>query len=127
MGLFTATASNATSLSCQKGIDPPKNDLIVIFQHGKVIKVEGESNEKSVRTTGEETLQIAGSNNIIYAKGGLKSLIINGMNNEIYVDRINNVKIEGGNNLVSYKMTADLSGKPRVVSKGYNNDIVKTK
>ncbi|MFD1769012.1 DUF3060 domain-containing protein [Sphingobacterium suaedae] len=108
-------------------IDPPKNDLIIIYQHGKVVKVEGMNNEKKLITNGDETLQIAGSHNVIYAIGGLKSISISGINNEIYVDRIHNVKIEGTNNLVHYKLANGKAGKPVINLKGERNDVIKVR
>lgn len=108
-------------------LNPPKNDLIIIYSHGKVVKVEGMKIEKTISTVGDETLQIAGSNNIVYAKGGLKNVVINGMNNEVYVDKISSVTIDGGNNIVQYRLSATKSGKPSIKSKGGNNDILKAK
>lgn len=107
--------------------DPPKNDLIIIYKHGKVVKVGGEYLEKSIATRGDEILQIEGSNNIVYAKGGLKEVVINGMNNEVYVDRLHAVKIDGINNLVQYKLAPNKAGKPTVTTKGANNDILQAK
>ncbi|GHE23181.1 DUF3060 domain-containing protein [Sphingobacterium griseoflavum] len=107
-------------------LNPPKNDLIIIYSHGKIVKVQGTKIEKTIATFGDETLQIAGSNNIVYAKGGLRNVVINGMNNEVYVDKINSVTIDGGNNVVQYKLSSTKSGKPAIHTKGGNNDILKT-
>ena len=52
---------------------------------------------------------------------------INGMKNDVYVERIKRVRIDGGNNLVQYKLAANKNGKPLISLKGYNNDILKTK
>lgn len=123
VGTFMVQASSKQS----NELNPPKNDLIIIYSHGKVVKVEGMKIEKTISTVGDETLQIAGSNNIVYAKGGLKNVVINGMNNEVYVDKISSVTIDGGNNTVQYKLSATKSGKPSISSKGGNNDILKTK
>ncbi|WP_208292231.1 DUF3060 domain-containing protein [Sphingobacterium paludis] len=101
--------------------------MIIIFKEGKIVKVEGTKIEKSIAVSGTETLQIEGSNNIIYAKGGLRAVVINGANNEVYVDKINSVKIDGGNNLVQYQLSANKAGKPLVILKGTNNDISKAR
>ncbi|TDS17209.1 Protein of unknown function (DUF3060) [Sphingobacterium paludis] len=126
--LFCFAVLNSKAASYQDNtLNSPKNDLIIIFKEGKIVKVEGTKIEKSIAVSGTETLQIEGSNNIIYAKGGLRAVVINGANNEVYVDKINSVKIDGGNNLVQYQLSANKAGKPLVILKGTNNDISKAR
>lgn len=124
---FLCHLSSYASSAQSNDAHPPKNDIIVIYKQGKVVKVEGVKTERVITTGGDETLQIEGSNNVVYARGGLKEVVINGMNNEVYVDRITRVRIDGGNNLVQYKLAANKNGKPFISLKGHNNDILKTK
>ncbi|WDF69929.1 DUF3060 domain-containing protein [Sphingobacterium oryzagri] len=125
--LFLSVSFAFATSGGSKDAKSPKNDLIIIYKEGKVVKVDGANIEKSIATQGDEILQIEGSNNIVYAKGGLKSIVINGANNEVYVDRIHTVKIEGVNNLVQYKLSPTKEGKPTVSTKGGKNDILKAK
>lgn len=125
--LFVSLSAVFAASGESSDVDKPKNDLIIIYKHGKVVKVDGANIEKSIATSGNEILQIEGSNNIVYAKGGLKEVVINGVNNEVYVDRLHAVKIAGDNNLVQYKLSPSKGGKPTVSSKGSKNDILKAK
>ena len=127
ISLFLGSLTSKAASYQANALNPPKNDLIIIFKEGKTVKVEGTKIQKSIAASGTETLQIEGSNNIIHAKGGLKSVVINGANNEVYVDKIHSVTIDGGNNIVQYQLSANKAGKPRVVLKGANNDILKTR
>ncbi|KGE15844.1 DUF3060 domain-containing protein [Sphingobacterium deserti] len=125
--LYVGVAGSKASPYQVNTLNPPKNDLIIIFKEGRIVKVEGTKIEKSIAASGTETLQIDGSNNIIHAKGGLKGVVINGANNEVYVDKIHSVKIDGGNNTVQYQLSANKTGKPVVMLKGANNDILKAR
>ncbi len=108
--------------------ESPKN-FIIIYQQGKTIKVEGTKSERNIQSEGDEVLHVKGSHNVVVVKGGLKSVMVKGMHNEVYVDRLEEVTIDGEHNKVSYKSIPDKKAvlKSTIVQGSKNNNVVKAK
>lgn len=103
--------------------DPYTDSTAGIVQ--EEIVIEGVGVNKTVETTGKETIRIEGTNNKITIVGGCTLIKIEGVDNTVTVDDVKTVNIEGTGNKVNYKKSSNADGNLKSSISGVNNKITK--
>ena len=91
---------------------------------GKKIEVEGVGHKLNYTLNGG-TVEVSGGDNTVTIKGNAKKISVSGTGNKVYIDKVDNVAIEGGSNTVYYKTSGTKSGKPNASLTGVGNKVVK--
>lgn len=91
---------------------------------GKVIEVEGVGHKLNYTLNGG-IVQVSGGDNTVTVKGSAKKISVSGTGNKVYIDKVDNVTIEGGSNTVYYRTSGTKSGKPNSSLTGVGNKVVK--
>lgn len=90
----------------------------------KKIEVEGVGHKLNYTLNGG-TVEVSGGDNTVAIKGNAKKISVSGTGNKVYIDKVDKVSIEGGNNTVYYKTAGTKSGKPDASMTGVGNKVVK--
>ncbi|MBL3547274.1 DUF3060 domain-containing protein [Chryseobacterium sp. KMC2] len=88
--------------------------------NGTKIEVNGVGHRQNLISNGGNAV-ISGSDNIITIKGSITTIQVSGASNTVYIDKINNISIEGSGNIVFYKSSGRKSGKALVSLTGIEN------
>lgn len=91
---------------------------------GKTIQVEGVGHKLNYTLNGGN-VEVSGGDNTVTVKGSARKVAVSGTGNKVYIDKVDNVTIEGGGNTVYYKTSGTKSGKPNAALTGVNNKVVK--
>lgn len=92
--------------------------------NGKTIQVDGVGHKLNYTLNGGN-VEVAGGDNTVTVKGSAKKVSVSGTGNKIYIDKVDNVAIEGGSNTVYYRSSGTKSGKPNASLTGVGNKVVK--
>ena len=111
-------------MSFKAGEDFPTTDSTTHTVQEEIV-IEGVGVNKTVETTGKETIRIEGTNNKITIVGGCTLIKIEGVDNTVTVDDVKTVNIEGTGNKVSYKKSSNADGNLKSSISGVNNKITK--
>lgn len=76
-------------------------------------------------TLNASNVEVSGGDNTVTVKGSAGKVSVSGTGNKIYIDKVDNVAIEGGNNTVYYRTSGTKSGKPNASLTGVENKVVK--
>lgn len=113
----TGTAfSQSRKTESSKGVEQSDND--------KKIQVEGVGHKLNYTLNGG-TVEVAGGDNTVTVKGSARKISVSGTGNTVYIDKVDKVALEGGNNTVYYKTSGTKSGKPDASLTGVGNKVVK--
>lgn len=102
----------------------PGSSPTVITAQEEIV-IEGVGVNKTVETTGKESIRIEGTNNKITITGGCSLIKIEGVDNIVIVDDVKTVNIEGTGNKVTYKKSSNADGNLKSSISGVNNKIAK--
>jgi hypothetical protein len=91
---------------------------------GKTIQVDGIGHKLNYTLNGG-TVEVSGGDNIVTVKGSARKVAVSGTGNKVYIDKVDNVIIEGGGNTVYYRTSGTKSGKPNASLTGVGNKVVK--
>ncbi len=115
--LGTGTAfSQSRKTESIKGVEKSDND--------KKIQVEGIGHKLNYTLNGG-IVEVEGGDNTITIKGSAKKISVSGTGNKVYIDRVDNISMEGGNNTIFYKTSGTKSGKPNTSLTGVGNKVAK--
>jgi len=115
--LGTGTAfSQSRKTESMKGVEKSDND--------KKIEVDGVGHKLTYSLNGG-VAEVEGGDNTVTIKGSAKKISVSGTGNKVYIDKVDKVAIEGGNNIVYYRTSGTKSGKPDVSLTGVGNKVVK--
>ncbi|AZA84941.1 hypothetical protein C1637_21925 [Chryseobacterium lactis] len=115
--LGTGTAfSQSRKTETMKGVEKSDND--------KKIEVDGVGHKLTYNLNGG-VAEVEGGDNTVTIKGSAKKISVSGTGNKVYIDKVDKVAIEGGNNIVYYRTSGTKSGKPDVSLTGVGNKVVK--
>lgn len=92
--------------------------------NGKTIQVDGVGHKLNYTLDGGN-VEVSGGDNTVNVKGSAKKIAVSGTGNKVYIDKVDNVTIEGGNNTVYYRSSGTKSGKPNASLTGVGNKVVK--
>lgn len=118
-----------------------KNEAFT-WQNQKETKIVGEGKKQTIQVKAGDIVKIMGKNHQIVIEGTFSSLEIDGVNNKITLQRVDQVNIEGADNTVNasavnsvylkgisnqvqYKSSTNKNGKANVESQGKNNRVKK--
>ncbi|PKF74364.1 DUF3060 domain-containing protein [Chryseobacterium sp. PMSZPI] len=91
---------------------------------GKTIQVDGVGHKLNYTLT-NGNVEVSGGDNTVTIKGNAGKISVSGTGNKVYIDKVNNIAIEGGSNTVYYKTSGTKSGKPNASLTGVDNKVVK--
>ncbi|MBP1167619.1 MULTISPECIES: DUF3060 domain-containing protein [unclassified Chryseobacterium] len=115
--LGTGTAfSQSRKTESAKGVEKTDNK--------KIVHVEGVGHQLNYSLNGG-VAEVEGGDNTVTIKGSAKKIAVSGTGNKVYIDKVDKVSIEGGNNTVYYRTSGTKSGKPDVSITGVGNRVVK--
>ncbi|WP_454047171.1 DUF3060 domain-containing protein [Chryseobacterium sp. Marseille-Q8038] len=115
--LGTGTAfSQSRKTESAKGVEKTDNN--------KIVHVEGVGHQLNYSLNGG-VAEVEGGDNTVTIKGSAKKIAVSGTGNKVYIDKVDKVSIEGGNNTVYYRTSGTKSGKPDVSVTGVGNRVVK--
>ncbi|REC49746.1 DUF3060 domain-containing protein [Chryseobacterium pennipullorum] len=113
----TATAfSQSRKTESSKGVEQSDND--------KKIQVDGVGHKLNYTLNGG-VVEVEGGDNTVTIKGSAKMIAVSGTGNKVYIDKVDRVTIEGGDNVVYYRTSGTKSGKPNVALTGVGNRVTK--
>ncbi|MBP2618101.1 DUF3060 domain-containing protein [Chryseobacterium jejuense] len=92
--------------------------------NGKTIQVDGVGHTLNYTLNGGN-VEVSGGDNTVNVKGSARKVSVSGTGNKIYIDKVDNVAIEGGGNTVYYRSSGTKSGKPNASLTGVGNKVVK--
>ncbi|BAP32969.1 uncharacterized protein CHSO_3932 [Chryseobacterium sp. StRB126] len=92
--------------------------------NGKTIQVDGVGHKLNYTLNGGN-VEVSGGDNTVTVKGDAKKVSVSGTGNKVYIDKVDNVAIEGGSNTVYYRSSGTKSGKPNASLTGVGNKVVK--
>jgi uncharacterized protein YbcV (DUF1398 family) len=90
----------------------------------KKVHVEGVGHKLNYSLNGG-IVEVEGGDNTVTIKGSAKNISVSGTGNKVYIDRVDKIVMEGGNNTVFYKTSGTKSGKPDASLTGVGNKVVK--
>lgn len=90
----------------------------------KVVHVEGVGHKLNYSLNGG-VVEVEGSGNTLTVKGSAQKIIVSGTGNKVYIDKVDKISMEGGDNMVYYRTSGTKSGKPDVSITGVENKVVK--
>ncbi|RXM38057.1 hypothetical protein BOQ62_19195 [Chryseobacterium sp. CH21] len=93
-------------------------------QGNKVVHVEGVGHTLNYALN-DGTVEVEGGDNTLTVKGSAKKIEVSGTGNKVYVDKVDKISMEGGDNIVYYRTSGTKSGKPDVSITGVGNRVVK--
>ncbi|WP_054512914.1 DUF3060 domain-containing protein [Chryseobacterium sp. ERMR1:04] len=115
--LGTGTAfSQSRKTESIKGVEKTDSD--------KKIHVEGIDHQLNYTLNGG-IVEVEGGDNTITIKGSAKKISVSGTGNKVYIDKVDKIVMEGGNNTIFYKTSGTKSGKPDTSLTGVGNKVVK--
>lgn len=115
--LGTATAfSQSRKTESAKGVEKTEGD--------KVVHVEGVGHKLNYTLNGG-LVEVEGGDNTLTIKGSAKKITVSGTGNTVYIDKVDKISMEGGDNMVYYRTSGTKSGKPDVSITGVGNKVVK--
>ncbi|MEJ5050080.1 DUF3060 domain-containing protein [Chryseobacterium culicis] len=115
--LGTGTAfSQSRKTESAKGVEKTDNN--------KIVHVEGVGHQLNYSLNGG-VAEVEGGDNMVTIKGSAKKIAVSGTGNKVYIDKVDKVSIEGGDNTVYYRTSGTKSGKPDVSITGVGNKVVK--
>lgn len=115
--LGTAAAfSQSRKTESAKGVEKTEGD--------KVVHVEGVGHKLNYTLNGG-LVEVEGGDNTLTIKGSAKKITVSGTGNTIYIDKVDKISMEGGDNMVYYRTSGTKSGKPDVSITGVGNKVVK--
>lgn len=113
----TGTAfSQSRKTESSKGVEQSDNK--------KIVQVEGVGHKLSYTLSGG-TVEVAGGDNTVTVKGSAKKISVSGTGNTVYIDRVDKIMMEGGNNTIYYRTSGTKSGKPDASLTGVGNRVVR--
>lgn len=115
--LGTAAAfSQSRKTESTKGVEKTEGN--------KVVHVEGVGHTLTYTLSGG-VVEVEGGDNKLTVKGSAKKVTISGTGNKVYIDKVDKISMEGGDNTVYYRTSGTKSGKPDVSITGVGNKVVK--
>ncbi|WP_426479651.1 DUF3060 domain-containing protein [Chryseobacterium sp. CBSDS_008] len=115
--LATGTAfSQSRKTESEKGVEKTDNN--------KMVHVEGVGHKLTYTLNGG-VAEVEGGDNTLTIKGSAKKIDVSGTGNKVYIDKVDKITIEGGDNTVYYRTSDTKSGKPDVSITGVGNKVVK--
>jgi uncharacterized protein YbcV (DUF1398 family) len=108
--------SQSQKTESSKGVEQSDNN--------KKIQVEGVGHKLNYTLNGGNA-EVEGSGNTVTIKGSAKRISVSGTGNKVYINKVDKVIIEGGDNAVYYKTSGTKSGKPDVALTGVGNKVTK--
>ena len=115
--LGTGTAfSQSRKIESTKGVEKTEGN--------KVIHVEGVGHKLNYTLNGG-VVEVEGGDNTLTVKGSAKKITVSGTGNKVYIDKVDKISMEGGDNMIYYRTSGTKSGKPDVSITGVGNKVVK--
>ncbi|RLJ33583.1 Protein of unknown function (DUF3060) [Chryseobacterium sp. 7] len=115
--LGTGTAfAQSRKVESTKGVEKTEGN--------KVVHVEGVGHTLNYALSGG-TVEVEGGDNKLTVKGSAKKITVSGTGNKVYIDKVDKISLEGGDNTVYYRTSGTKSGKPDVSITGVGNKVVK--
>ncbi|MDQ1855241.1 MULTISPECIES: DUF3060 domain-containing protein [unclassified Chryseobacterium] len=115
--LGTGTAfSQSRKTESTKGVEKTEGN--------KVVHVEGVGHTLNYTLSGG-VVEVEGGDNKLTVKGSAKKITVSGTGNIVYIDKVDKISMEGGDNTVYYRTSGTKSGKPDVSIEGVGNKVVK--
>ncbi|CAM3111664.1 hypothetical protein DRF59_17835 [Chryseobacterium flavum] len=108
--------SQSRKTESTKGVEKTDND--------KKIEVDGVGHKLNYTLNGG-IAEIEGADNTVTIKGSAKKISVSGTGNKVYIDKVDKVIIEGGNNTIYYKTSGTKTGKPDASLTGVGNKVSK--
>ncbi|NIF04356.1 DUF3060 domain-containing protein [Chryseobacterium sp. Tr-659] len=115
MGTGTAFSQSRKTESAN-GVEQSDNN--------KSVKVEGVGHKLNYTLNGG-IVEVNGADNKVMIKGSAKQISISGTGNKVYIDKVDKVILEGGDNTVFYKTAGTKTGKPDTSATGVENKVIK--
>ncbi|MGE8537335.1 MAG: DUF3060 domain-containing protein [Chryseobacterium sp.] len=115
--LGTGTAfSQSRKIESAKGVEKTEDN--------KVVHVEGVGHNLNYTLNGG-VVEVEGGDNTLTVKGSAKKITVSGTGNKVYIDKVDKISMEGGDNMIYYRTSGTKSGKPDVSITGVGNKVVK--
>jgi hypothetical protein len=115
--LGTGTAfSQSRKIESTKGVEKTEGN--------KVLHVEGVGHKLNYTLNGG-VVEVEGGDNTVTIKGSAKKITVSGTGNKVYIDKVDKISMEGGDNMIYYRTSGTKSGKPDVSITGVGNKVVK--
>ncbi|SMO58888.1 Protein of unknown function [Chryseobacterium rhizoplanae] len=115
--LGTGTAfSQSRKIESTKGVEKTEDN--------KVLHVEGVGHKLNYTLNGG-VVEVEGGDNTLTVKGSAKKITVSGTGNKVYIDKVDKISMEGGDNMIYYRTSGTKSGKPDVSITGVGNKVVK--
>ncbi|CAD0220829.1 DUF3060 domain-containing protein [Chryseobacterium sp. D764] len=115
--LGTGTAfSQSRKIESAKGVEKTEGN--------KVVHVEGVGHNLNYTLNGG-VVEVEGGDNTLTVKGSAKKITVSGTGNKVYIDKVDKISMEGGDNMIYYRTSGTKSGKPDVSITGVGNKVVK--
>lgn len=115
--LGTGTAfSQSRKIESTKGVEKTEGN--------KVVHVEGVGHKLNYTLNGG-VVEVEGGDNTLTVKGSAKKITVSGTGNTVYIDKVDKISMEGGDNMIYYRTSGTKSGKPDVSITGVGNKVVK--
>lgn len=108
--------SQSRKTESAKGVEKTDND--------KIVQVEGVGHKLNYILNGG-VAEVEGGGNTVTIKGSAKKITVSGTGNKVYIDKVDKISMEGGDNIVYYRTSGTKSGKPDVSITGVGNKAVK--
>lgn len=108
--------SQSRKTESAKGVEKTDND--------KIVQVEGVGHKLNYTLNGG-VAEVEGGGNTVTIKGSAKKITVSGTGNKVYIDKVDKISMEGGDNIVCYRTSGTKSGKPDVSITGVGNKAVK--
>ncbi|WP_343659435.1 DUF3060 domain-containing protein [Chryseobacterium sp.] len=108
--------SQSRKTESAKGVEKTDND--------KIVQVKGVGHKLNYILNGG-VAEVEGGGNTVTIKGSAKKITVSGTGNKVYIDKVDKISMEGGDNIVYYRTSGTKSGKPDVSITGVGNKAVK--
>jgi hypothetical protein len=105
-------------------VKPIKQQVVISNVADDAVKYNKSNTTEEIVVEGKDVL-ISGNDNKLTIKGEINKVLITGKNNDITIVAVNEIKITGSGNFVSWEKTNNNKPKPEIQDKGGYNNVAK--